>query len=277
MLMNYSFHANFDSSDETTVYDLVPNSPEGIDYAEGKTDSFRLLAEKIRMPEVENHIYRPRLCEILKKSSKKFGTTLVTGRAGSGKTTLGFDFAHQYKRIAWFDVDASDLDWRSFSRYLLASFKEEKLNFINEFAEIGANDNLDEKVQLFQEALFSEIEQLSQNEPILIILDDIHCVYDAEWYETFFKAVTAYNSANIHILMLARTKPPFPIWRLRSKQKLSVIDEQLLWFNLEELTKLTEIFNISSENAADIQKQSYGRVSKAIELVEEIALKNLIK
>ena len=270
MLMNYSFHANLETSEETTNFEFV-SSPSKNDFPVGKTDNMRLVSDKIRMPNDELHIVRPRLCEILSKFSEQFGATLVTGRAGTGKTTLAIDFAKQYERVAWFRTDASDMDWHTFSRYFLASFKEDALSFIEE---IPSEDTIEENVQQFLGILFSELESLSSDRQFLIVLDDLHCVFDADWFEMFFKSLLAYNCPNIRILMLSRTKPPFPIWRLRSKQKLSVLDEQLLWFTLEETEQFLAKYRTAHHKACLVHKASYGRISKVIELAELLQTHN---
>ena len=262
--MNYSFHANLETNEETTGYGFVSPSPKNL-FSAVKSDEVRLISDKIRVPAEKSHIFRPRLCEVLKKYSEQFGTTLVTGRAGTGKTTLAVDFTKCYERVAWFRIEASDLDWHTFSRYFLACFKEDSLNFISE---IPSEESIEEEIHQFLEVLFSQLELISKEQNFLIVLDDLHCVFDAEWFETFFKGLLAYNKPNIHILMLSRTKPPFPIWRLRSKQKLSVLDEQLLWCTIDEIEKLLEKYSINRHKTSLIHKASYGRVSKAIELAE---------
>lgn len=266
MLMNYSYTTNFESNDENNCFEYVSSSTKS-DFSKRNTNEFRLFSDKIQIPEENNHIHRSRLCDILTKFSGQFGTTLITGRAGTGKTILAADFAKKYDRVAWFRVEAADSDWQTFSRYFIAAFKEKTLDFISE---LPPEETVEEDIHQFLQVLFSELELISKDKKFLIVLDDLHCVFDAVWFETFFKGMLSYQIPNVHIVMLSRTKPPFPIWRLRSKQKLSVLDEQILWFTPDELGIFLKNYNFDNHKISLIHKASYGRISKAIELSDLI-------
>ncbi|MBA3634466.1 MAG: AAA family ATPase [Acidobacteria bacterium] len=268
MLMNYSFNENFDYNDESASFDFV-SSPTVSDYGKVNDGEVRIISEKIRIPNLKQHLIRPRLSEILGKFCEQFGTTLITGRAGTGKTTLAMNFADGYQQAAWFRVEASDFNWQTFSRYFLASFNEPLLEFIND---IPKRESLEANVLQFLEILFSEIETISKNKSILIVLDDLHCVFDAEWFETFLKGLCSYDAPNVHILLLSRTTPPFPLWRLRSKQKLGVLDENLLLFTIEETKEFLKNYGVAEHKANLFHKASYGRISKILELSELILI-----
>jgi ATP/maltotriose-dependent transcriptional regulator MalT len=62
----------------------------------------------------------------------------------------------------------------------------------------------------------------------LIVLDDIHHLFDAHWFGDFFNLLLYSLPAGSHLLMLCRSRPPGPVWRLRSKQMLDVLDERSL-------------------------------------------------
>ena len=123
-MMNFSFHENISYPD-------VANNPEPLNKPNATTASeeFHLFAEKLRAPQFERYIPRPRLNELLKKSSGQIGATMIIGRAGTGKTTLAMDFAKNYERVAWYRVEATETDWNVFSRYLAESFNEDRLNY----------------------------------------------------------------------------------------------------------------------------------------------------
>jgi ATP/maltotriose-dependent transcriptional regulator MalT len=58
--------------------------------------------------------------------------------------------------------------------------------------------------------------------------------------------------------MLSRSKPPTPIWRLRSKQVLNVIDEKLLAFSLAEAQEFFAFHGVSQADVAAALAESFG-------------------
>ncbi len=231
-----------------------------------KFSDFRIISEKIRIPQTGKSFERPRLNELLGKQIEQFGASLILGRAGTGKTTVAVDFAKDYERVAWFRVESADSDWETFSRYFISGFQialpDSKFNF----STYSPHQTTETKILNILEQLFLILEKASEKKRILIVLDDLHSVFDAEWFETFFKGLLSYEIPKIHILLLSRSKPPFPLWRLRSKQKLGVLEENLLLFTISELEEFLKTKGISKEKIKRIHKSSFGRVSKILEL-----------
>lgn len=226
------------------------------------TDSVKLIADKLRVPKINGQVERPRLIEHLEKSLAQFSATLMTGRAGTGKTTLAAHFADQSDFcVAWYKVETADSDWKVFSSYLLGSINE------------NCNDNqidFDElQVPAMTESLAAQFVEAAVDKPLLIVLDDLHSIFDAEWFTEFFTNFVQSLGTNVHLLMIARTLPPIPLWRLRSKQVLGVMDEKLLTFNVEETTELFGKYNLSPTIARAAQKIAYGKISKIEEIIEK--------
>jgi ATP/maltotriose-dependent transcriptional regulator MalT len=69
----------------------------------------------------------------------------------------------------------------------------------------------------------------------VLVIDDLHLIYDADWIVPFFHRLLLLLPAKTHMLILGRSLPPEPIWRLRSKQRLFVITEQMLALVIMEL------------------------------------------
>jgi ATP/maltotriose-dependent transcriptional regulator MalT len=78
----------------------------------------------------------------------------------------------------------------------------------------------------------------------LIVLDDAHYLFDADWFGGFFSSLLYSLSPASHLLILSRGTPSLPLWRLRSKQVLGVVDEKLLAFDIEETQRLFEKFGL---------------------------------
>jgi len=84
---------------------------------------------------------------------------------------------------------------------------------------------------------------------LLIIIEDLHLIYDADWVVPFFHRLLPLLPADIHLIITCRSLPPAPLWRLRSKQMLRVIDENELAFTLKETARLFETYGLSEEHA----------------------------
>lgn len=248
MAMTLSLHENLDYEETTQSFELVTSVSN---YSLAADEKIHLFADKMRIPEFYNHISRPRLIELLKKSSRQFGATLITGRAETGKTALAVELAKNYKRVAWYQIDAAETDWYLFASYFAAIFNEdfEDLKYLSR------------EILVFVEKLFLNVAQ-KNDEPILIVLDGVHNVFDAAWFAEFFVSLLYTLTSEMHLVLLSRTKPPQPLWRVRSKQALGVIDEKLLAFNLDETIEFVKKCGISEKNAANAHKKSYGRISR---------------
>jgi ATP/maltotriose-dependent transcriptional regulator MalT len=219
-------------------------------HSKPKDDKIHIFAEKLRIPVFEGYLARPRLDELLNKSLNQIGAALITGRAGTGKTSLAANFSKNYEETFWLRVEATDNDWKFFSSYLSAAVN----------TEISKESESD--VSLFIENLFSELEKNKRKNPRLIVLDDIHNVFDAEWFNDFFQTALYSLTPETHLIFLSRSKPSFPLWRLRSKQVLSVIDEKILAFDRSEAEIFCKKFGLSARKTAKIYKDSYGRIGK---------------
>ena len=236
----------------------------------GKTRKadIHLFAEKLRIPEFDKNISRPRLNELLAKSAIQFGATLICGRAGTGKTALAADFAREYKNVAWYSVESADSDWNIFSKYLTASIFEKSGSPKNVFGKDSDSDAIQEKISKFFSGLFSQIGDRYKEEPLLIVLDDIHHIFDAEWFNDFFHLFIHSLLPEVHLLLLSRSKPPAPLWRLRSKQVLNVVDEKLLALNVEETEQLFNEYGLNSANSEKAHTAAFGRISKLMLSIE---------
>jgi hypothetical protein len=69
--------------------------------------------------------------------------------------------------------------------------------------------------------------------------------------------------------MLCRSKPPGPLWRLRSKQMLNVIDEKVIEFKLSETEDLFKRYGLSEALACAAHRPCYGRVARLIQFAEQ--------
>lgn len=284
--MSITFHENLAFSETNISYEDVstvgrsggPAAAAAANSFSPKTEDIHLFAEKLRVPTVNNITSRPRLNSLLTKFSEQVGATLATGRAGTGKTTLAAEFASNYERVAWYGVESADSDWSIFSSYFAESFK--RAGLLNDDAAGRADAAADTLVSPFIENLFSRANDGDDGggggsnltkKPVLIVLDDVHYIFDAPWFADFFGSLLYSLDPATHLLMLSRSSPDFPLWRLRSKQVLGVLDEELLFFNDAEAAEFLAGYGLDAQTAQEIYKKSFGRIAKLKSLAEAAA------
>ncbi|HEY6805218.1 MAG TPA: AAA family ATPase [Pyrinomonadaceae bacterium] len=226
------------------------------------TGQWKLISEKIAVPSPTGLVRRPRLEILLKQSLNSCTSTVISGRAGSGKTTLAIDFAEQSGRaIAWYKVDAPETKAEIFFNYLIASIRAQRPGFDGSalLSRLENEPDLSQTSHLAEVFIF-ELER-EPGGPLLVVIEDLHLVCDADWLVPFFRRLLPLLPADVHMLITSRTMPPAPLWRMRSKQTLSVIDEQTLSFTREEAFKLFERYGLTKEQANIALAHSHGRAA----------------
>ena len=223
---------------------------------------FELIADKIAKPTRRPRISRSRLLTSLEQSLGAGASTIISGRAGTGKSMLALDFAGRCgRRVAWYKVDAPDSDPRIFFDYLIGSVREQRPGFgskllrrLVESADFEHTDDL-------AEAFIFELGDSDKQNSLLIVIEDLHLLSDSEWLVPFFTRLLPLLPADVHVLITSRSLPPAPLWRLRSKQSLVVIEEEALAFTRPEAIALFETYGLSSEQASIALDHSHGRAA----------------
>ena len=267
MTMTFSLHENYEFGGGDIVQEVSSGS-----YSSRKSfsDEIHLFAEKLQAPTFKNFVKRPRLMEVLEKSSAQFGATLITGRAGTGKTALAAEYARRYKCVAWLTADSADCDWKVFSAYFSAVLTNDLKS--REIKKDGGKDSApsESEVSSAVETLLERFCSAAKDKPSLIVLDDAHHIFDCRWFGAFFNSLLYSLSPESHLLVLSRGTPPLPLWRLRSKQVLGVVDEKLLAFDMDETRKLFRKTKCSPETVSQAHAKSFGRVSRLKTLAESL-------
>lgn len=231
---------------------------------------FPIVRDKLRIPSTHGHIARPRLSSLLERSFEQFPATLISGRAGTGKTALAADIAEKSKDRCWYTVEGTDAEWPVFSRYFSASLVQAGLTEAN-----GETPPYDASPTGIAKFLLRHFFQADSSTPkrqsSLIVLDDIHHIFDAPWFEEFFKLLLYSLPPKVHLLMLCRSKPPAPMWRLRSKQMLNVLDEKVIAFTADETSELFASLGLPASSAETAYRDSFGRVSKLLQHAENVS------
>jgi len=210
------------------------------------------------------------LLELLEKSLTSCTSTILSGRAGTGKSALALDFARKCCRdVAWYKVDAADSEFEVFFQYLTGSIRKQRPNFGTKALRPGTQTIQFDQIPLLAEALVYELVE-GENKPLLIVIEDLHLVCDATWLVPFFRVLLPLLPPEVHILITSRTVPPAPLWRMRSKQTLSVIEEELLAFTRQETIDLFKSYGLSSEQATLALDHGNGRAAALTAFAETL-------
>ena len=222
-----------------------------------------LILNKITLPAEMPRISRGRLLDVLHESMACCTSTVIYGRTGTGKTMLATDFARRSeRRVAWYKVDAPEVDRQTFLQYLVAAVRDQHPGFGRKtLALLAASNDAMPDAALLAESFVYEMTMLEADEPLLIVIDDLHLLYDAEWLVPFFGRLLPLLPVEAHMILIGRTLPPAPLWRMRSKQTLRVIEESALAFTLAEAEELFQSYGLNVKAAAQFLSETWGRAA----------------
>jgi LuxR family transcriptional regulator, maltose regulon positive regulatory protein len=251
-----------------TRKDDPPNLMFLIDSSHDLTSGrLELITDKIARPTERGRISRSRLLNTLERSLGAAAATIISGRAGTGKSMLAADFAEACgRRVAWYKVDAPDSDPRIFFDYLIGSVRAQRSDFGTKLLTPLVKAADFDRIDALAEAFIYELGDSDKHDSLLIVIEDLHLVSDAEWLVPFFTRLLPLLPADVHVLITSRSMPPAPLWRLRSKQSLVVIEEEALAFTRPEAIALFESYGLSSEQASIALDHSHGRAAALNEL-----------
>ena len=231
-----------------------------------KSDNVRPLPEKLAVPEFEALIERRRLVDLCRRSAERHAATIICGRSGTGKSALAAAYLAGQEKIAWYTVDSGDNDFNVFARYFAAAVGGLPLP---EIASTGEGEPKQANIADVLVNVFASISR-ERRRGLTVVLDDLHHVFDADWFPEFFNLLVYSIPAESHLMMLCRSRPPVPLWRLRSKQVVNLIDEQALAVDRAEAIELCSKLGIAGVKAAAIAKDSLSRIEKIVQAAEAL-------
>jgi LuxR family maltose regulon positive regulatory protein len=221
----------------------------------------QVIHDKVTVPHQNPRVSRPRLLKALEGGIGSCTSTIITGRAGTGKTLLAKDFARNCaSRTAWYTVEAPDGEMRIFLRYLVESVRRQRPGFGREVLAHFAGAVGFADIPTLAEAFLYELQEC-RGEPLLLVVDDLHLIYDAEWFVPFFGRLLPLLPPEAHMLIIGRSLPPTPVWRMRSKQTLCLIEEANLAFNPQETADLFASYGLAGSDAHVALEQTQGRAA----------------
>ena len=166
-----------------------------------------------RPPARASFVERPRLLERL-DGLLEHRVTLVSAPPGFGKTTLAAQWLDRRRPpCAWLSVDPFDSDLEHFIRYLVAAVEGASTHRLPETAALLASRARPPSRHRV-EVLASEMARLDS--PLVLVLEDFHAA-QSEGVQQLVERLIATMPDPLHLLVLTRRDPPWPLgsWRAR--------------------------------------------------------------
>jgi ATP/maltotriose-dependent transcriptional regulator MalT len=193
-----------------------------------------LLATKLYRPRpTSNLVARPRLTQRLDEGLRSgHRLFLVVAPAGYGKTTLVTEWLDGIGiPSAWLSLDEADNDPLRFFTYLVAALQK---TLGQQLAQptLEAFPMVPQSPETFVYRLLNDLAAVGR--PILLALDDYHIITAAPIQEAMVFMLRQ-APPNLHLVVLSRADPPFPLPRLRVRERMTEIRGHDLRFAPEEM------------------------------------------
>ncbi len=194
-----------------------------------------LLGTKLHRPRpTSNLVARPRLTQCLDEGLRNgHRLFLVVAPAGYGKTTLVTDWLDKTGLpSAWLSLDEADNDPLRFFTYVVAALQK---TLGPKLAQplLEAFPTMPQPPEAFVHPLINDLAAVDR--PILLALDDYHLITAVPVQEAMV-FLLEHAPPNLHLVVLTRADPPFPLPRLRVRERMTEIRDRDLRFTLEEMT-----------------------------------------
>lgn len=219
-----------------------------------------LLATKLHRPRpTANLVARPRLIQRLDEGLRGgHRLFLVVAPAGYGKTTLVADWLGRIDLAsAWLSLDEADNDLPRFFAYVGAALQKAL------GAEMGqlpgqSSPLLPQPPEAFAYPLINDLTAVDR--PVLLVLDDYHLITAGPIQEAMAFLLRR-APPNLHLVVLTRADPPFPLPRLRVRERLTELRDRDLRFTPEEMAAFLNSLhrlNLASEQISALESRTEG-------------------
>ena len=189
-----------------------------------------LIATKILVPAPRQRLVsRPALLDRVSAGlSGKF--TLVSAASGYGKTTLMAEWLSERGKdcpVAWVSLDEGDNDLTLFLSYLIAALEnvQDGLGEDTNAVMRGAQNSNDSAIL---SVLINELSTVPND--FVLILEDYH-VIDLGEIHRMQVFLLEHMPPQMHLVILTRSDPPFPLGRMRARSEMVEIRARDLRFS----------------------------------------------
>jgi len=200
-----------------------------------------LLVPKFHLPPLHPSLVRRERLLALLDRTLEHRLTLVSAPAGFGKTTLVRQWVAErgkqahFPPVAWVSLDGGDNDPVRFWRYLMTACQLFRATVAQEaLALLQSTPQPPFEASLTETALTVFLNALTQCEQGgILLLDDYHAITSPRIQQsmTFF---LTYLPATIHVIIITRSDPAFPLVQLRARNELFDLRSPDLRFSQEE-------------------------------------------
>jgi len=200
--------------------------------------SSALLFTKLNRPSVPTDwLVRPRLMQQLDRSLQQGPLTLVCASAGYGKSTLVSAWltslaARQRQPIpaAWLSLDESDSNLLVFLRYLVAAIQTVFPDSCA-YTQTLLQSHYPPEQTVLLVTLGNELQRLPGR--AVLVLDDYYTIRGQEVHD-FLSELLHHWPQLLHLVLISRNNPPWPLASLRAKGQVVEIRTRDLRFTSEE-------------------------------------------
>jgi LuxR family maltose regulon positive regulatory protein len=219
-----------------------------------------LLATKLHRPHpTANLVARPRLTQRLDEGLRNgHRLFLVVAPAGYGKTTLVTDWLGQTGiPSAWLSLDEADNDALRFFTYVVTTLQKTLGPKLTQPLP-EAFPMTPPSTEAFVLPLINDLTAVDR--PILLALDDYHVITAGPVQEAMVLLLRR-APPNLHLVVLTRADPPFPLPRLRVRERMTEIRDRDLRFTPEEMTAFLNSLhrlNLPAEQIAALESRTEG-------------------
>jgi LuxR family maltose regulon positive regulatory protein len=178
-------------------------------------------------------VNRPRLISFLENAAAR-RLVLFKAPPGYGKTTLAVEWFQRLRDaggiVAWLSLDADDNEPGALAYHLARALETVDADVGKEAIELLQASSLIPARNVVSSLLnaVSEIEG-----DAYLFLDDFQIVTDPRCHE-LIALLLRYAPSNLHLALISRTEPRFPLSRIRLDDEIAEVDASLLKFNLQE-------------------------------------------
>jgi LuxR family maltose regulon positive regulatory protein len=219
-----------------------------------------LLATKLHRPRpTSNLVARPRLTQRLDEGLRAgHRLSLVVAPAGYGKTTLVAGWLDKTDiPSAWLSLDEADNDPLRFFTYVVATLQKALGPKLAQPL-VEAFPMTPQSPEAFVRPLINDLAALDQ--PVILALDDYHLIMATAIQEAMV-FLLRHAPPNLHLVVLTRADPPFPLPRLRVRERMTEIRDRDLRFTPEEMAAFLNSLhrlNLPAEQITALEERTEG-------------------
>lgn len=238
-----------------------------------------LLTTKLYAPRLRaSRVWRPRLVARLSQGLDQRKLTLISAPTGFGKTTLLSEWLFQKDegegmkeihpssfiphpfKVAWLSLDKDDNDLVRFLIYLVAALETvhpalgETILAIRQAAQPFP-------LEAVLTTLLNELAALS--EACVLVLDDYHLI-ETETIHTALTFLLDHLPPQLHLIILSRTTPPWPLGHVRARGHLLELHAADLRFTSAEAAEfLNQVMglHLSKTEIETLEKRTEGWIA----------------